>query len=214
MSATLKAEIRDTKKSSVLTQIRNNGGIPAVLYGQKKESKPIFVDSPEFLKVYRSVGKNGVITLKVENESHSVMVYDLQKDPLKDAYVHADFYEVDMNQEVDADVPVHLIGESAGSKDGGVTQQLLHEISVRALPAEFPESIDINVEALDIGDTIQIKDIKASGNCEILNDPEEVAVSIIAPTQEGAVAEDKEEAAQQDEPEVIGENSENENNQE
>jgi large subunit ribosomal protein L25 len=212
VSATLKAEIRDTKKSSVLSKIRNEGGLPAVLYGQKKESKPIFVDNPEFLKVYRSVGKNGVITLKVENESHSVMVYDLQKDPLKGDYVHADFYEVDMNQEVDADVPVHLIGESAGSKDGGITQQLLHEISVRALPAEFPESIDINVEALDIGDTIQIKDIKASGNYEILNDSEEVAVSVIAPTQEGAVAEDKDEAAQQDEPEVIGENSENENN--
>jgi large subunit ribosomal protein L25 len=214
VSTTLKAEIRDTKKSSVLSKIRNEGGIPAVLYGQKKESKPIFVDSPEFLKVYRSVGKNGVITLKVEDESHSVMVYDLQKDPLKGAYVHADFYEVDMNQEVDADVSVHLIGESAGSKDGGITQQLLHEISVRALPAEFPESIDINVEALDIGDTIQIKDIKASGNYEILNDPEDVAVSVIAPTQEGAVAEDKEEAAQQGEPEVIGENSENENNEE
>ncbi|MBF0709582.1 MULTISPECIES: 50S ribosomal protein L25/general stress protein Ctc [Bacillales] len=194
MAATLKALDRNTKKRSELRTLRETEeGLPAVLYGKDRKSAPVQVDALEFIKVYRQVGKNGVIELNFEGQgTYPVMVYDMQVDPIKNQVLHVDFYSVDLNKEVEAEVPVHLTGEAAGSKEGGVVQQMLHEILVKAKPNDFPDSIDVSIAELNIGDAIQAGDLPKGDKYEILLDAEEPIASIVPPTEEPA--EDEEEA--------------------
>lgn len=190
MTAVLKAETR-VKKKSVLHKLRRNGYIPAVLYGDDIESQPISVDERTFSKVYREVGRSGVFTLEIQNDSHPVMIYDVQVDPIKNEIIHADFLKVNMNEEVDAEVPVQLVGESPGAKEGGIVQQLLHSLNVRALPANLPTNIEISIEQLNIGDSIAVSDVKENFNFTILHADEEVIVSILAPSAEATSESDE-----------------------
>src|SRR5699024_7826049 len=137
---------------------------------------------------------------------YPVMVHELQTDTIKDDILHADFYKVDMKSEVDADVSVQLTGEAAGQKEGGIVQQLLHELSVRALPAEIPDSIEMNIEEPNIGDTLSVEDLKESSTFEVLNDPDETIVSI-TPSQAEEEPEETDEDEDQ-EPELIGDDKE------
>lgn len=208
VDATLKAKTRATKKSTV-KRLRKEGNIPAVLYGSGVENKTIFVNAPEFKKVFRAVGRNGIISLELENESYPVMVYDLQIDRMKNEITHADFYKVNMDEEIDAQVSVQLTGEAVGARDGGVVQHLLYELTVRALPAKFPQNIEVAIDDLEIGQSIQVADLPESPDYTIMNDPDETIVTVTAPTEEVV----EEEAEEQTEPELVGK-SEEENSEE
>lgn len=182
MSALLQANLReDTTKKSVITNIRKQGGFPAIVYGKDKPNKAISIDALDFMKVIKDVGKNGVIQLKVDTEQDAVMLYDIQTDPLKGEVVHADFYRVDMSTEVDAEVAVHLTGEAQGVKDGGILQHPLHQVSIKSLPGDIPEQIDVDVSALEVGDSIYVKDLKGNNKYEIQDDDDTVIVSILPP---------------------------------
>lgn len=201
MATELQAQPRANSKKSIVKELRRKGNIPGVIYGNGVESRPIYVNHGDFIKVIRKAGRNGVITLKVDSDDYPVMVYDLQTDKIKDDILHADFYKVDMASEVDADVSVHLVGEAAGQKEGGVVQQLSHELSVRALPADIPEAIEVQMEQLNIGDSISVSDLKAEAKYDILNDPDDTIVSITPPQAEEEPETDEEDGEQQ--PELV-----------
>lgn len=199
MAIVLEAQPRDNSKKSTIKKIRREGNVPAVVYGHGVESRSIYFSSSEFIKVMREAGRNGVITLKVDKDDYPVMVHEMQFDNLKDELVHADFYKVDMSSEVDAEVAVHLTGDAVGEKEGGLVQQLLHEISVRALPAEIPDAIEMNIESLNIGDSLSIQDLPKAGSYEILNDPEDTVVTVTPPQAEDEPETEEEEQ----EPELV-----------
>jgi large subunit ribosomal protein L25 len=186
-TALLNVEKRTNLKQSQNRVIRNNGSFPAVIYGKQRESQPVAVDSIEFIKTIREVGRNGIITLSGSGENVQVMLHELQTDPLKNEIIHADFYVVDMSAEVDVDVNVHLVGEAQGVKSGGVIQQSLHQVSVTALPGHIPTSIDIDITSLDVNETIQISDILKNGNYTINHEDSEVVASILPPKVEDTV---------------------------
>ncbi|HET7521877.1 MAG TPA: 50S ribosomal protein L25/general stress protein Ctc [Bacillales bacterium] len=212
MATELEAKIRDHEKKSTIRKIRKEGNVPAVVYGNGVKSTAIYFNHSDFIKVIREAGRNGVITLKVEKDDYPVMLHDLQYDNLKDEIVHADFFKVDMSSKVDVEVAVHLVGNAAGEKEGGVVQQSLYELNVRALPAEIPDSIEVNVEELNIGDSLQVGDVKANAAYEVLNDPEATIVSVTPPEQEPV----EEEESEQKEPELVdgGEKSEDDKQEE
>lgn len=210
MEHVLEAQSREGFTKSGNKKLRRQGKIPAVVYGKDIENRSLYVDHSDFIKVIREAGRNGVIRLKVNGSDFPVMMYDAQIDRIKDEIVHLDFYKIDMKKEVDADVTVHLQGEAQGVKDGGVLQHLLHEVTVRALPADIPEAIEADISALEIGDSLTVNDLKNHSKYEILNDPEEVIVSITPPTK--TVTEETEEER---EPELVeGEENENDENEE
>ncbi|TLS35112.1 50S ribosomal protein L25/general stress protein Ctc [Pseudalkalibacillus caeni] len=197
MDATLKAEDRAVTTRAHLREIRKNEGLPGVLYGKDRKSAPVSVDANEFFKVYRQVGKNGVISLDFADQGkYPVMVHELQYDSIKGTLVHVDFFSVDLNKEVDADVPVQIVGEAAGVKEGGVLQHMLHDITVRAKPNDFPDSISVNVEKLEIGDTLQVGDLEKSGKYEIQADDEEPIVSVVPPSKEPEETEEEEDTGE------------------
>ncbi|MBU8908430.1 50S ribosomal protein L25/general stress protein Ctc [Desertibacillus haloalkaliphilus] len=186
MAVKLIAKNRDDLKRSQTREYRLSGLVPAVLYGKKLESQPVVVDSVPFIKALREVGRNGIFSLSVEGngKTHQVIVHDLQTDSLKGGLLHIDFFEVDMKSELDANVAVRLTGEAPGSKEGGVVSHLLYELSVRALPADIPEEIEVDISNLGIGDSIQVSDLTHVDSFEINNDPEETIVTITAPAAE------------------------------
>jgi large subunit ribosomal protein L25 len=184
MTVTLKAMERTDFKKSTLRKIREDGNIPAIVYGKNKESKAIFINSGDFLKTIRETGLTGIITLELNNEKHPVILHEFQRDPIKSNILHLDFQIVDMSTEVEVDVFVHLIGEAKGVKDGGVLQQTLHQLTVRALPNNIPKSIDIDISQLEVGESVTVGDIDTGGKYEILHEESQVIASILPPQQE------------------------------
>ncbi|MEH7125102.1 50S ribosomal protein L25/general stress protein Ctc [Bacillus sp. JJ1532] len=184
MTTVLQAKERKEFRGSVLTRIRQEGNIPAVVYGAKIESQSIYFNEKDFTKVIRQVGRNGVISLDLSGKKHNVVLSDYQADPIKNEIIHVDFLAVDMNQEITANVRIALTGDAAGVKDGGVMQQALHEVSVTATPDNIPQSVDVDVTSLQVNETLTIGDIKTNLNYEINNEEEEVIASILPPRQE------------------------------
>ena len=150
MSTVLQAKERKVLRRSDLTNLRNEGNVPAVVYGANLGSTSIYLNEMELLRTIKDVGRNGVIALDVEGNKQNVILTDFQKDPLKNGFVHVDFLAVDMSKELTTEVRIVLIGEAAGVKDGGVLQQSLHEVSISAIPANIPQSIDIDVTNLQV----------------------------------------------------------------
>lgn len=184
MSTVLQAKERKEFRNSNLTDIRQKGNIPAIVYGSKMESTPIYLSGAEFHKTIKTVGRNGIISLDVDGNKHEVILNDYQADPIKNEVIHVDFLAVDMNKELTANVRVDLVGDALGVKDGGVMQQSLHDISITAKPNNLPPSIEIDISNLQVGETITIGQIKASSEFRINHDEEEVIASILAPRQE------------------------------
>jgi len=156
--------------------------IPAVLYGPEIESISIAVDRKEFEKVYKQVGET-LIDLDVEGKKYSVLIHDEQVHPLTQALLHVDFYQPNLKEEVETEVPIELVGEAPALKSGGTLIANMKEITVKALPKDLPSKITIDVSTLvTFEDSITAKDIKLPAGVTIeIENPEEVIVQVVEP---------------------------------
>ncbi|EHA6123709.1 50S ribosomal protein L25/general stress protein Ctc [Staphylococcus pseudintermedius] len=211
--ASLKSIIRQGKQTrGDLRKIREAGKVPAVVYGYGTKNVSVKVDEVEFIKLIREVGRNGVIELGVGSKQIKVMVSDYQYDSLKNQITHIDFLAINMTEERTVEVPVHLIGEAPGAKEGGVVEQPLFNLEITATPDSIPEYIEVDISELNINDSLSVADVKVSGDFTIENEAEDTIVSVVAPTEEPTEEEIEamEGAPTQEEPEVVGESSEEE----
>ncbi|MGD7046456.1 50S ribosomal protein L25/general stress protein Ctc [Jeotgalibacillus proteolyticus] len=195
MSSVLKATKRSGFKKSDITELRNAGKLPAVVYGYKVENTSVYVDEIDLVKTIREVGRNGIIDLDIEGNKQKVVLSDYQSDFLKDEIIHADFLAVNMSSELDVDVTVHLTGEAAGTNEGGVVQTTLHELSISAKPSDIPEYIEVDISKLEIGDAVSVGDIRSNYNVTINHEDDEAIASVLAPR----VEEEPEEASEEGE---------------
>ncbi len=209
LAVALQAKARHDLQTSTTKELRSTGDVPAIVYGYNVEPKTVSVNSMELLKTVRDEGKNAIISLKVDGESFDVMLHDYQIDPIKDELVHADFYVVNMKEEMDVQVPISLEGEAKGANEGGVVQQPLYELAVRAKPNDIPEQISIDVSDLGVGDSILVSDLKEGKNYEILEDENTTIVSVLVPDEEPP-----EEETTEEEPEVANEKSDSDDEEE
>lgn len=192
MAVSLKAIKREDLSKSVTKQLRNEGQVPAVVYGKDKETKTVAVDSIDLLKTVRDEGRNAIITLEIENDTNvDVMLHEYQTDAIKDTLIHADFYVVDMAEEMEVSVPVRIEGEAQGVKDGGVLQLTQFELLIKVKPADIPEEIPVDVTELAIGDVISVADLPQSGKFEYIDEPETTVVTIVAPSSEESTETDE-----------------------
>lgn len=195
MAIVLDVKERETKPHSNITEVRNNGRIPAIVYGYQSENVPVSVDELELIKLIRENGRNAVFTINLNSKKVNVLLHEYQVDPLKDKLVHIDFLAVDMKAEVEADVRIDLVGEAVGVKEGGILQQILHEVTVSATPDKLPEVIEVDISKLAIGDSVEVGKIPANNDYEIVTEVEEVIATITAPRTEEETA-DTEEASE------------------
>ncbi|MEG7284394.1 50S ribosomal protein L25/general stress protein Ctc [Bacillus sp. 0909A] len=193
--ATLTAKERTGFTRSSLRDIRTSGHVPGIIYGKDTANKPVSLDSVELIKTLRDEGKNTVLTLDVNGEKHAVMVTELQTDPLKNEVTHADFQVVNMSEEIEVEVPIHLTGEAIGVKNGGVLQQPLYTLTVKSKPKAIPQSIEADISGLDVNDVLTIEDLPAGGDYSFNHESDEVVASILPPQQQDAAETDAEETA-------------------
>lgn len=201
MAVNLKADQRGKKTKSILRNVRKSGKVPGIVYGKETDNLPIAVDEVEMTKILRDEGNYAVLKLDVEgNKTYQVMVYDFQKDPIKDSLLHIDFKTIRMDEPVHSEVPIEIVGEAAGTKEGGVLQQTLRVLEIRSLPDKRPDSIQCEVESLNIGDSLTVADLKVPEDVEVLSDPEETVVSIVPPVKEEPVVDEE---AEVNEPKLV-----------
>lgn len=167
-------------------KIRKGNKIPCVLYGHGVDSLPMAIDYKDFVKVYNEAGENIVISLNVQGETYNVLVKDVQSDPVKDSYLHVDFYQINVNEKTTAFIPFNFIGEVEMVKTGqAILIKGMDEVEVEGLPLELPHEITVDLSVLKtLNDSIQIKDLQIAANIEILAEPEETIASLSEPRAE------------------------------
>ena len=178
MSEVLSGKIREKTGKVATKEVRRNGEIPAVLYGLKDNLS--FSVCPDNLKdILTAKGQNALIDLNLEgNKKRKVILKEFQSHPLKERWVHVDFLEVDVTKTVKVSVNVHLIGKSAGEKMGGLVNQVLKSIHVECLPGDIPQSVDLDVTAVELGQVLHVSDLSLPDKVKILHQPNEVILSV------------------------------------
>ena len=189
----LTAEIREGVGKEKARKLRSKGLIPAIFYGPRAETVPLVIDSKELTKALQTeAGENVLIDLDIRKGSKAdrkvVMLKDIQIDPLQRVTLHTDFYEVTMDETVTVEVPVHLVGKPEGTKVGGILEQVRRVIEVQCLPGDIPKSIDVDVSALKIGDSIHVQEITAE-KVKIISETNFTIATVVPPVVEEKVAE-------------------------
>ncbi len=188
-------------------KISESGLLPAILYGPGIESISLEVDKKEFDKTFKEVGET-LIDLDVEGNKYSVLIYDTQTDPMTSETIHIDFYQPNLKEEVETEVPLELVGEAPALKLGGTLITNMKELTVKALPKDLPNKIKIDVGSLaTFEDSITVKDIIVPAGVKIIDNPEEIVVQVVEPEKvEEELAKPIEEIEK--EPEKAGEKKE------
>jgi len=182
----LKAEIRQGVGKRVSRALRNNDSIPAILYGPKTEPVLLSVGTYDFSEMIRKNGSTGLfLNLAVTGDvqpSRTVLLKDFQSDVFGLNYLHADFQEVDMNVKVSVMVPVETTGLAPGIKSGGLLQIIRRELEILCRPIDAPESVCVDVSALNIGDAIHVKDIDLGEHIQIPHEVNFTVITIVPPS--------------------------------
>ncbi len=182
---TLTVQTREGRGRSVVKKLRAEGLLPGVIYGTGIEPQALSVPRAELLRVLHAHGAHPLVTIKVEGgEEYLALVKDLQIDAVKQLALHVDFHRVEANKPVQTEVEVHLTGDPAGVKVGGILDVTTRLVAIEALPRDLPESIELDVSDMELGDVKRVSDLVAPSGVTILTDPEESLASVVAPRVE------------------------------
>ena len=177
----LKASVRDLlgKRSR---RLYGQGKLAAVVYGHNAKPTPLVLDRLEFQKVFVKSGRTHLVDLVVDGDkAEKVLVREIQTHPRRLGPIHVDFYQVNLEEKITVEVPVHLAGESAAVKRGDADiLQPLHTLRVECLPSDIPEAFEVDLTPLEeIESELRISDLKIPKGVTVLIDPEELVVKII-----------------------------------
>jgi large subunit ribosomal protein L25 len=198
---------------------RAAGRIPGVLYGHGQEPVALSVSAREFELAVRKQGGNPIIGLGLDGAEHTALIRDVQYDPLTHDIIHLDFLRISLTEAIEVEVPIRLVGLPVGVKDGGgILEPILRELKVRCLPTAIPASVEVDVAALNIGDSVHVSAIVLP-EVTILTDADVTVATVVPPTvqveekpaEEAAVAA---EGAEPTEPEVIAKGKKEEGEEE
>jgi len=169
---------------------RKAGLMPAVIYGHGIKSQPIFVPASDFLKAYKQTGESALLVLELDGKKNNVLIHDTVKDPISESIIHADFYQVRMDEKIKTQVQLVFIGESDAVKsEAGVLVKNIQEVEVEALPKDLPHHIDVDISGLrTFQDRILIKDLSVADGVKITADSEEIVASVMPPRSEEELA--------------------------
>lgn len=182
---TLKGVKREESGKGSARRARAAGRVPAIVYGRGMDPVAIEVDRREFVTaLLTDAGMNVLLDIQIDGSSTTAITRELQRDPVKGTLLHADFVKIDLTEEIEVEVPVHLVGESPGAKEGGVLENPLFTLHVRCLPGNVPEAVDADISGLQIGDSLRVNELVVVGDFEILNNPEAVVAHVAAPITE------------------------------
>src|SRR5437016_7547639 len=206
----LAAERRETTGHSAMRKLKQRGIIPAIVYGGKDKPQPLQVSLRDIsVMLSHASGENILVELEIagEKSSRMAMIQEIQHSPLGGDVLHVDFHAVSMDEKIEADIPLEATGIANGVKNfGGLLEQNLRVLAVECLPRDLPDRITVDVSALNIGDSIHVRNIQLPSGVAAKVQPDLTAFSVLAPIVEEAPAVATAEAAAG--PEVITEKKE------
>jgi large subunit ribosomal protein L25 len=205
----ISATDRPDRGKNAARRLRRKGLVPAVVYGSKGDNIAVAVDPKSLQKVLRSeAGRNAILRLDIPDKgTTNAILKSWQVDPVKENFLHADFFRIAMDVAIRVIVPIVVKGEARGVKvDGGVLELVMREIEVECLPGDIPERIEVEVSELGINDALRVSDLPVSVKVKILKDADQVVVHVVSIKEEAAPAAAtpaEGEAAAPAEPEVV-----------
>ena len=195
----LNAEPRQETGKGASRSLRRAGRIPGVLYGADFETKQLSVGIQELERMFNNPKfTRGLINLVGGDggkKPRTVMIKELQQDPVKDHYLHIDFYEIKMDQKLATMVPVTTTGTSKGVEEGGILQIIRRELEVYCLPANIPEQIEVDISELDVGDSVHVSELQVAEGVEIPYEADFTILTVVSPKMEEPEEEVEEEEA-------------------
>jgi large subunit ribosomal protein L25 len=207
-NATLRATLRTETGKGAMRRMRRDGRIPAVVYGRGEETRSLSLDAHEFeMLVKHHALDTTLVELTVEGSGGKggkfrTLVVEVQSHPYKPQVLHVDFQQIHAGERVTVQVPIRLNGTPSGVRAGGVLQHALHDIEVQCAVEEIPESFELDVDMLEIGDSLHVSDLAVPEGVDILVDDTRTICTVAPPT----VMEVPEEAVEEPaEPTVVGE---------
>ena len=205
----IKTQRRDETGKKNTRAIRKQGIIPAVVYKGGEETLSISLSERELVHaLHTSAGENVIINLQIgdknkKDQNRTVIIKEIQHHPIKGNLLHVDFYEISLTETITVKVPIEAKGEAIGVKrDSGVLEHMLWELEIECLPTEIPEKIEVDIDKLEIGDAIYVKDLVVPPQIKVLNDLETIAICVEPPRAEEAPEAAPEEAVSV-EPELV-----------
>lgn len=186
MEYQLSAQLR-TIKGKQVKQLRQQGFIPAVIYGKNVSPQILQVAMGDFVKLYHQAGQSTLVNLSIDEQKLvKVLITEVAHDPTTDAFTHVDFYQVDMSEKVKAKIPIHFVGESKAVKElGGVLTKTLQEMEVECLPEYLPHEIVVDLSALGaFGDMIRVADVVLPEHVRPLEKEDTVIATVEAMKEE------------------------------
>lgn len=176
----LKASLRQPLGKRSRRMLRE-GRVPAIVYGHNTQATPIALDRLEFQKVFARSGRTHLVDLVFDGRTEKVLVREIQTHPRRLGPIHVDFYQVNLQEKIEVEVPVQLVGESAPVKQGdGDVLQPMHSIRVECLPSDIPEAFVVDLTPLDeIDAELRVSDLKVPAGVTVLDEPEELVVKIV-----------------------------------
>ena len=179
---TLSAKVREIfgKKTR---HLKNQGFIPAVVYGPGAKNLSLEVDEKEFKKLFLQAGESSLIELVIGNEKRPVLINEIQQNSVSDKIIHIDFFQASLKEEVEVNVPLVFEGVAPAEKElGGTLNKNMSELEVRALPQNLPQEIIVDISKLvTFEDHILVSDLKLPVNVATTKNPDEIVASVLAP---------------------------------
>ncbi len=192
----LKAEMRTASSRGELNRLRRTGRVPGVVYGKNAAGPvPISVDEKDLQSLLRT-NPHGIVKLDIPGSGQvNALITELQRETMSRNIVHIDFHQINMNEKIKAPVRLEVSGKSAGEREGGMLQLILHELEVECMPTDLPDSIILPVENMQVGDSLTVGDLKLPPGVETAQDPDTVIAAVLAPQKE--ISEEQTEAAEE-----------------
>jgi len=185
----IQVEARDKQRKRDARRLLRSGKIPAILYGPKTAAVGLTLDKKEFSRRVAGLQGSHLVRLKsatVALAEKVALVKDMQFHPISGDVIHADFYEVDLTAKIQVRVPLHFVGKAIGITNGGILQPIFREIEVECLPLDIPEFFNVDVTALDIGDSVHIEELQMPEGVVSVAEDNLALVTVVAPTVEAA----------------------------
>ncbi|MBI4408080.1 MAG: 50S ribosomal protein L25/general stress protein Ctc [Gemmatimonadetes bacterium] len=184
-TANLNAVLRQGRGKGPARRLRRAGRVPAVIYGHGDETRALSVDARELEHLFGRISiESTIIDLTIEGDGAGTvkaLVREVQMHPYKPEVVHVDFYQIHAGERIHVAIPIRLVGTAAGVKAGGLMQLALHDVAIRCLPEQIPDAIEHDVSALEIGDSVHVRELAVPPGVEIEEDPDRTVCSVIPP---------------------------------
>ncbi|MBB6674908.1 50S ribosomal protein L25 [Cohnella nanjingensis] len=185
MNSTLHAESRQRSTKGALRELRSQGKIPGVVYGQGLSTASVIALDAKELSLLLKCNPHAVLDLEVQGSgSQSVLLTDIQRDALNGRVLHVDFRKIDLNQTIKTPVRLEFTGSSPGEKEGGMLQVVLHELEVECIAKNLPESIEVDISALGFGEHVTVADLNLPEGVTAVPEADAVVVAVLAPQKE------------------------------